>query len=110
MRRMTTSADVCSTSLEIHAYLIYLIGSRFWSGSTVVYPYNNTAYEPVELGASIFVEINKNMWRATEEFGLERIGFGDDDNVMGIWDGKEFVLTVCTTSCVDVGHPNDIVR
>ncbi|KAI0729978.1 FAD/NAD(P)-binding domain-containing protein [Fomitopsis betulina] len=65
------------------------IGGR----STVVYPYNNTEYEPVELGASIFVENNKNMWRATEEFGLERIVFGDDNNVMGIWDGKEFVLT-----------------
>ncbi|TFY55423.1 hypothetical protein EVJ58_g8261 [Rhodofomes roseus] len=65
-------------------------------GSTVVYPYNNTEYEPVELGASIFVEINRNMWRATEEFGLERIGFGDENNVMGIWDGQEFVLTVRT--------------
>lgn len=34
------------------------------------------------------------MWRATEEFGLDRIDFGNDNNVMGIWDGKEFVLTV----------------
>jgi len=65
------------------------IGGR----STVVYPYNNTELEPVELGASIFVKVNKNMWRATEEFGLERIDFGDDGNVMGLWDGSEFVLT-----------------
>ncbi|KAH9918096.1 Prenylcysteine lyase-domain-containing protein [Fomitopsis serialis] len=65
------------------------IGGR----STVVYPYNNTEYEAVELGASIFVKVNRNIWRATEEFGLERIGFGDDNNVMGIWDGQEFVLT-----------------
>lgn len=107
---MTTSADVCSTSLMTLTCLTDLTDKLFRSGSTVVYPYNSTEYEPVELGASIFVESNKNMWRATEEFGLERIGFGDDDNVMGIWDGKEFVLTVCTTSCVDVGHPIDIVR
>ena len=75
---------------------------RSWPGSTVVYPRNNTEYEPVELGASIFVQSNKNMWRATEEFGLERIDFGNDNNVMGIWDGKEFVLTVCTTPHSDV--------
>ena len=49
------------------------------------------------------MESNKNLWRATEEFGLERIDFGDDDNVMGIWDGKEFVLTVSTAPCTGVG-------
>ncbi|KZT70702.1 FAD/NAD(P)-binding domain-containing protein [Daedalea quercina L-15889] len=65
------------------------IGGR----STVGYPYNNTEYEPVELGASIFVENNRNMWRATDEFGLERISFGEENNLMGIWDGQEFVLT-----------------
>ncbi|EMD32466.1 hypothetical protein CERSUDRAFT_118802 [Gelatoporia subvermispora B] len=65
------------------------IGGR----STVVYPYGNSSLEPVELGASIFVKANKNLWRATEEFELDRIGFGDDDNVMGIWDGSKFRLT-----------------
>ncbi|KAI0946772.1 hypothetical protein AcW1_010141 [Taiwanofungus camphoratus] len=65
------------------------IGGR----STVVFPYDNPEFEPVELGASIFVNINKNLWRATEEFGLERINFGDDDNVMGLWDGSEILLT-----------------
>lgn len=74
-----------------------------------MYPYNNTEYEPVELGASIFVENNKNMWRATEEFGLERIDFGDDDNVMGIWDGKEFVLTVCSPPHTGVGSPSKLL-
>lgn len=65
------------------------IGGR----STVVYPYNDTELEPIELGASIFVRINKNLWRATEEFGLERISFGDDGDVMGLWDGKDVILT-----------------
>ncbi|KAL6302927.1 Prenylcysteine lyase-domain-containing protein [Sparassis latifolia] len=65
------------------------IGGR----STVVHPYGDAAYEPVELGASIFVGANKILWRATDEFGLERIDFGDDDDgVMGIWDGGEFVV------------------
>ncbi|KAI0271577.1 FAD/NAD-P-binding domain-containing protein [Gloeopeniophorella convolvens] len=65
------------------------IGGR----STTVYPYNNSAYEPIELGASIFVSINKNLWRATDEFNLTRYGFEDEDGDMGIWDGESFLLT-----------------
>ena len=69
-------------------------------GSTTVYPYDDDTLESHELGASIFVKVNKNLWRAVDEFGLERVEFdGDDDNdIMGIWDGHEFVLTV--RSCV----------
>ncbi|KAI0367266.1 FAD/NAD(P)-binding domain-containing protein [Pilatotrama ljubarskyi] len=66
------------------------IGGR----STTVFPYEDETLEPVELGASIFVKVNKNLWRAVDEFGLERVNFVDDDNeVMGIWDGQQFVLT-----------------
>ena len=51
--------------------------------------------EPVELGASIFVAVNRNMMRASDEFYLTRIKFAADDNEqMGIWDGKEFLFTV----------------
>lgn len=63
-------------------------------GSTTVYPYNNTAYEPVELGASIFVRVNKNMWRATKEFNFSRYGFEDEDGDMAIWDGEQILFTV----------------
>lgn len=60
-----------------------------------MYPYGDENLEPVELGASIFVQINKNLWRAVDEFGLERSKWlDDDDDYMGIWDGQEFVLTV----------------
>ena len=66
-------------------------------GSTTVHPYNDPTLSPIELGASIFVKANKNLWRATDEFGLERLKYdGDDNEVMGIWDGQEFVLTVST--------------
>ena len=68
------------------------------AGSTVVYPYNDTTLSPVELGASIFVEANKNMWRATDEFGLDRLAFADDDDPLGFWDGKEFVFVVSQDS------------
>ncbi|KAH8832141.1 Prenylcysteine lyase-domain-containing protein [Flagelloscypha sp. PMI_526] len=66
------------------------IGGR----STVVHPYNNTAYRPVELGASIFIEANKNLWRAADEFGLTRQpNEGDSENYdVGVWDGQKVVL------------------
>lgn len=40
---------------------------------------------------------NKNLWRAMEEFELEKDAFDEGDS-MGIWDGKDFVLTVRNTS------------
>ncbi|KIP03332.1 hypothetical protein PHLGIDRAFT_77794 [Phlebiopsis gigantea 11061_1 CR5-6] len=61
--------------------------------STTVQPYDDPELDPIELGASIFVKINKNMWRASEEFGFERVDFDDSDDTLGIWDGSKFVLT-----------------
>ena len=64
-------------------------------GSTIVYPYNDTTnMKPIELGASIFVRANKNLWRASDEFNLTRLDFEDEDSDMGIWDGQDFLLTV----------------
>jgi prenylcysteine oxidase/farnesylcysteine lyase len=48
----------------------------------------------VELGASIFVDVNKNLQRATREFDLPRYGFEDQDGALGIWDGEQFLYTV----------------
>ncbi|KAF8588432.1 FAD/NAD(P)-binding domain-containing protein [Ramaria rubella] len=62
------------------------IGGR----STVVHPYESVEYAPVELGASIFVQANKNLWRATEEFNLSLASFDGEDSELGIWDGAEF--------------------
>jgi hypothetical protein len=59
-----------------------------------VYPYDNTSLPPMELGASIFVKANKNLWRASEEFNLTRSAFESEDNVMGIWDGENLLLSV----------------
>ncbi|KAG0699722.1 FAD/NAD(P)-binding domain-containing protein [Suillus ampliporus] len=62
--------------------------------STVVYPYNDTTFTPLELGASIFVDANKNLMRASKEFNLTLTTFDDDDSDTGIWDGQHFVLVV----------------
>ncbi|KAG2142556.1 FAD/NAD(P)-binding domain-containing protein [Suillus cothurnatus] len=66
------------------------IGGR----STVVYPYNDTTFAPLELGASIFVDANKNLMRASKEFNLTLTAFEDDDSDTGIWDGQNFVLVI----------------
>ncbi|KAF7320038.1 Prenylcysteine lyase [Mycena kentingensis (nom. inval.)] len=66
-----------------------------WIGgrSTVVYPYGNNSYPAVELGASIFISANKNLWRSTDEFNLTRRDFRDESDGMGIWDGNEMLFT-----------------
>jgi len=63
------------------------------TGSTVVYPYNNTTLKPVELGASIFVDVNKNLVRAAKEFNLDVISLEGKEQ-LGIWDGSTVLVTV----------------
>ncbi|EKM53071.1 uncharacterized protein PHACADRAFT_259228 [Phanerochaete carnosa HHB-10118-sp] len=65
------------------------IGGR----STTVHPYENPELQPIELGASIFVEANLNLWRATEEFGLYRSDWDEGEDTTGLWDGSQFVIT-----------------
>ncbi|KAH7340917.1 Prenylcysteine lyase-domain-containing protein [Rhizoctonia solani] len=66
------------------------IGGR----STTVHPYNDEAIPTVELGASIYVDANKNMVRAVKEFNLSTVEYGDENEETGIWNGNEFVLTL----------------
>lgn len=47
---------------------------------------------PVELGASIFVDANKNLQKARRLFGLEEDAYGGEDGNMAIWDGEQFVF------------------
>jgi prenylcysteine oxidase/farnesylcysteine lyase len=66
-----------------------LIGGR----SRTVYPYDNDTYNPVELGASIFVKANKNLWRAAQEFNLTFRDLSKDDGSLGVWDGEELLVS-----------------
>lgn len=63
-------------------------------GSTTVYPYGNTSYPAQELGASIFVSANRNLWRATDEFNLSRTNWKNNDESMGVWDGEKLLFSV----------------
>ncbi|KAI0165247.1 prenylcysteine oxidase [Hypoxylon sp. FL1284] len=49
---------------------------------------------PVELGASIFVEVNHILFNATRDFGLAAADPGTDEaGLLGVWDGQSFVYT-----------------
>ncbi|KAM3149507.1 hypothetical protein ABEW05_010212 [Botrytis cinerea] len=65
------------------------IGGR----STTVNAYGNSL-EPVELGASIFVDVNAILKNASREFDLHAQSSNTEEvEVLGIWDGAEFVYT-----------------
>lgn len=69
------------------------IGGR----STTVHAYNDSSL-PIELGASVFVEINKILVDAVEAFNLSTSSFNTKSDdipgpALGIWDGKTFIFT-----------------
>lgn len=77
---------------------VYERSSYVGGRSTTVNVYDDPL-EPVELGASIFVKVNRNLVNAVDEFGLSLTddeGAEPDDGapqVLGIWNGEEFVFT-----------------
>ncbi|KAI1498007.1 hypothetical protein F5X99DRAFT_394855 [Biscogniauxia marginata] len=61
-------------------------------GRTLTVDVYDNPLEPVELGASIFVEFNYILYNATRTFGLPLKDPGsDEDGILGIWDGERFV-------------------
>lgn len=65
--------------------------------STTVSAYGNPSF-PIELGASIFVEVNSILKNAVEEFNLSTREFTSDVKLpgpsLGVWDGQGFVITM----------------
>ena len=76
--------DVNITVYEKSSY----VGGR----STTVNAYDHALY-PVELGASIFVNVNTILKNSSEEFGLSFDFPKDKDEILGIWNGQKFVYT-----------------
>lgn len=74
---------------------VYERSSYVGGRSTTVDVYGDPT-EPVELGASIFVEVNKNLVSAARDFGLSTQGFKpkikDLPNTLGVYDGKDWVF------------------
>lgn len=79
--------QVVSTIFEQSDY----IGGR----STTVPIKDDDSLGTIELGASIFVEANKNLMTAAKKFNLELTQLTGVESArpgLGIWDGKELVF------------------
>ncbi|KAL0580679.1 hypothetical protein V5O48_001320 [Marasmius crinis-equi] len=72
---------------------VYEKNSYIGGRSTTVQPYDDPSLDPVELGGSIFVRANKNLWRATQEFNLTLNSFKDEGGDTGFWDGEKLLIT-----------------
>lgn len=70
--------------------------SSYVGGRSTTVDVHGDPMEPVELGASIFVEVNKNLVSAAREFGLATQGFKpqiqDLPNTLGVYDGRDWVF------------------
>lgn len=74
------------------------IGGR----STTVNVFDDPAY-PIELGASIFVQVNQNLVNASRDLGLnvrsaDHARPRESDESIGIWDGTKFVFSLKNTN------------
>lgn len=81
---------------------VYERSSYVGGRSTTVDVFGNPD-EPVELGASIFVKVNKNLVSAVNEFGLDVINYGgskidETPKALGVWNGEKFVFQQSDTS------------
>ena len=59
-----------------------------------MHPFGDKSLRELELGGSVFVKANKNMWRATDEFNLTRRDFKEEDYETTVWDGEKFLFRV----------------
>lgn len=64
---------------------------RVGGRTLTVSPYDDPTI-PVELGASIFIQLNHILWDAVQQFNLSlRVPGPDEDELLAIWDGEGFV-------------------
>ncbi|RIB08319.1 Prenylcysteine lyase-domain-containing protein [Gigaspora rosea] len=74
-------------------------------GRALVYNYtrDNTQIF-IELGASLFIDVNYHMTNSAKKFGLEFINYGEElpNAKVGIWDGNQFVFEQSSSSYWDI--------
>lgn len=58
----------------------------FSLGSTPVFPCGDPSIQPVELGASIFVDATKKLIRVVKEYNLSEVELDEEAEDIGIWD------------------------
>ncbi|CAI7647474.1 unnamed protein product [Penicillium bialowiezense] len=88
-------ADETDAPVEI---TVYERDSHIGGRSTTVNVFDDPAY-PIELGASIFVQVNYNLVNASRDLGLsvhsaDHARPRESDDSIGIWDGSQFVFSL----------------
>ncbi len=81
-----------SANTEALDITIYERENRIGGRVAVVYPHDDDTHDPIELGASIFADVNLNLRRAVKQFALETGAHMGMDGQMGIWDGQQFLF------------------
>ncbi|KAK4051274.1 hypothetical protein OIO90_004755 [Microbotryomycetes sp. JL221] len=85
------------TKVTLFEKQTYVGGRSFpikpWLDDPIHYNHNDDDDdEPVECGASIFVEANKNINKAVRLFNLTLKQHSNEQGVMAIWNGQQFVF------------------
>ncbi len=82
---------------------IYEKESKVGGRATIIHPYHDSKYDPVEIGASIYISANLHLVRAIKQFNLIREYREIDDNhVSYLYDGKTILVDMdnVITRCV----------
>ncbi|KDN46629.1 hypothetical protein K437DRAFT_256136 [Tilletiaria anomala UBC 951] len=89
--RKRQEKEECEEELEI---VVFEKEERVGGRATVVHPYDDPEnYPAVELGASIFANVNRNMVRAAKRFNLPTSAhLGEEHGATSVWDGQQFVF------------------
>ncbi|GAC95783.1 hypothetical protein PHSY_003359 [Pseudozyma hubeiensis SY62] len=82
-------ASIAKDKLDI---TIYERETRIGGRTAITFPYDDDSQNPVELGASIFADVNLNIRRAVKDFKLETGAKMGLSGQMGIWDGQQFLF------------------
>lgn len=86
---LLASSDTSSDTIDV---TIYERNTRIGGRTAITHPYDNSTLDPVELGASIFAEVNLNLRRAVKDFSLETGAHAGMSGQSGIWDGQQFLF------------------
>ncbi|KAJ9474476.1 Prenylcys_lyase domain-containing protein [Pseudozyma hubeiensis] len=85
----SSNASIANDKLDI---TIYERETRIGGRTAITFPYDDDSQDPVELGASIFADVNLNIRRAVKTFKLETGAKMGLSGQMGIWDGQQFLF------------------
>ncbi|KAF2869145.1 prenylcysteine oxidase-like protein 1 precursor [Massariosphaeria phaeospora] len=89
---LSQNADAAGIPVDIS---VFERGARVGGRCTTVNAWSDPA-QPVELGASIFVDVNRILVDAAEKFDLSTASMGapraEGAAELGVWDGKQFLV------------------